>query len=264
MHICYNKRPPRTLHTTDNVYRDTNNKKLDEIGEQVHSLTAGFKELSKTVTSALENAHPSSPDGAHSTFKAAKHLDRLDQKDFQAVWYWDREPWSKLRGGKAEVKPDDPVLTIFLEDANGKPVPKQEMQAVRNHANGYFVGLWDTERAPSSWKYAPLDVRVDFVRKLEEEFEFLRYCDRHWKSEQIFMNYYPQFLKSRKKPGLSKRKERADSEGGNDEENPNGSKRSRVEESAPPPTQPTPRPARVCSLTYFILFHAYNVQSNPL
>lgn len=265
MHICYHKHPPHTLLVTDNVYRDTNSKKLDELSEQVRSLATGVKELSQTVMSALEGATSGSPDGVGSTYKAVKPLEHLPRKGFPDVQYWDRASWTELRSGKAGTKPDDPVLTIFIEDAAGNPVSKSKMQAVRNHANAYFAYLWNNKRGPKDWSHTTWHVWINFVWKLEEEFEFLRYCDQHWKSEQIFMNYYPQYRSSRIKNDTGKRKGRGDSEGGDtNEENPNGSKCPRVGEPTPPPTQPLPRPTRVHSLLYFTFIHAYDLQSNPL
>lgn len=227
--------------TLFNAYRSPDNERLDRLSEQVTTLTAKFEEFSKTTMSALTEAKLGG--GCQSIFMHSKHLDRLERTGFEALQYWYRDPWMEVRNGKATVDTDDPILVLFYEDKYGELVSKSEMKAAKNTAHAYFTFLWDNNRAPTSWTNASLDLQIDFIRKLEEEYEWLRYCDRHWKSEQIFMNYYPQWYKTKNKQKGKKRKERAEDEG--DEEasgNPSGSKHQRIDgqiESTPPPAQPT-------------------------
>jgi len=192
--------------------RDVNNKKLTDLSEQVLSVKNELTELSKTVLSALEEIKTLNCSGTGSFYKHSKHLPSLKPADHPDILYWYRQPWSDIRNRKNNVNSEDPTLTLFFEDAAGTLVPKSEIQAVRNFVTAYFIILWDNERAPLSWTKAPLDLRIDFVRSLEEEFEFLRYCDRHWKSEQIFMNYYPNWYsnKTEKKTKKSSKRKRTD------------------------------------------------------
>lgn len=173
----------------------------------------------------------------------SKPLPQLETTGLEAVEYWERGPWFEARNRTAIVETDDPILVLFCEDKNGKILPKSEIKAARNAVKAYFEFLWTKKIAPSCWGDAPLNLRTDFVRKMEEEYEWLRYCNRHWKAEQLFMNYYPQWYKSKTKP--RKRKEHPEDaivvDDDNNNENPSGSKRPRVEE--PEPTPPPARPA---------------------
>ena len=149
-----------------------NNRLLDELSKQVHSLATSFNELSKTVTSALEDTRSNGSGTAHPVYKYSKHLPTLKPTDFELeLPYWYRAPWSEIRNGKASVDTEDPILVLFFEDATGDIVPKSEIQSVRNFVKAYFELLWDNRRAPKSWTHAALDLQIDFVRNLEEEYE---------------------------------------------------------------------------------------------
>lgn len=265
------------LHTspaTNNALRSTYNKALNDLSTQVVALTAGFQELSKTVVSAIENI-PSGQSGfSDPVYKYTKHLPALKPAESIALPFWYRAPWSEIRNGsKAIPKSDSPILTLFCEDPEtGNLLPKTEIQAARNLLRGYFELLWTHNRAPPRWGEAPLDLQIDFIRTMEEEFKFLRYCDRHWKAEQLFMNYYPTWYDNKTKPKEKKKSsKRARTDDGDDNDdteitNDNGnsgnddngntanrSKRPRVEvDSNPPPPQPGPTTVRkrVCSLTH--------------
>lgn len=213
-------------------------RRVDELSEKVIILSASFTALSKAVTMALGDANPSGSNPNGSVFIYSKHLPCLERAGYEALAYWDREPWLKIRNGKIVIDVEDSILVLFFEDENGHIVSKPEIRAVRDTARSYFQLLWDKKLAPACWGDAPLELRIDFVRRLEVEYKWLRYCNRHWKSEQIFMNYYPQWYKSRKKKDY-KRRERSENQGDeNNDENPSGAKRPRVEDiKSTPPVQ---------------------------
>lgn len=205
-------------------------------------MTTGFEKFSKDIIASLEDAKLNGSGNRDSVFSYSKHLPSLERTGFEAIPHWFRETWAKVRnGGKSTVDTDDPILVLFCEDKNGGVVPKSELKAVHNTTKAYFEFLWTKKRAPACWGDAPLDLRIDFVHKMEEEFEWLRYCDRHWKAEQLFMNYYPQWYRTKTGPRKPKRKVQ-EADGEEDEGNPSSSKRPRVEEP-----QPTPPPVRPVS-----------------
>ncbi|KAF9642952.1 hypothetical protein BDM02DRAFT_3132746 [Thelephora ganbajun] len=182
---------------TVQTLRDGNNKRLNQLGEQVVALTVEFKELSKTMASALEDIKSNGTGGTESIFKHSKPLPHLKPDGFKGLKYWYKAPWSEIWNGKAIVDTEDPILVLFFEDETRGLVPKSKIQSVRNAVKAYFEFLQEKNRAPKSWTCAALDLQIDFTQTLEEEYEFLRYCDRHWKSKQIFMNYYSQWHKGK-------------------------------------------------------------------
>ena len=237
------------IRIANNTPRDTYGKSTRVLTENVLSLTNGFKELSKTVVSALESVASgrSQTGSSDPALELLKHLPALDPADFEGILYWYRAPWANIRGGKVIIDTDSPILTLFLEDKTGRLVPNSDMKAVRDHAFVYFKQLWAAGRAPKSWTNAPPNLQIGFVRHMEEEFEFLRYCHRHWKAEQVFMNYYPNWHFNQLGPQNKKGTKRArandkDNEGAGDDNN-TGSKRPRIEETESTPPQPAPTTA---------------------
>jgi hypothetical protein len=82
---------------------------------------------------------------------------------------------------------------------------------------------------------------------MEDNHSFLRFCDNHWKSEQVFITYYPAWHDNNvKKPGeVIDVDAETDSK---DEAGPSKRPRSDHSESTPPspaPTQVTTKRARV-------------------
>ena len=193
---------------------------VGKLVNHVESLVLGFKEL-KNAVSNLENNASGLSGVSDPVYQYRKHLPNLNHGDFPGLPYWHKAAWGEIcNGGKAVVKGDNPILTLFFKDATGDIAPKSEIQAARNLARSYFELLWTHKRAPPKWSDAPLDLQVDFIRTMEEDFGFLRFCDRHWKSEQIFMNYYPTWYsgKTGTKKKTSKRARPADDDG-NDGDN---------------------------------------------
>jgi hypothetical protein len=213
------------------------------LGEKITALATNFENFSKSIATSLEDAMLNSSSKKITPFLHSKHLPCLERTGFESLGYWFRGPWSDAKNRKVNVDTEDPVLVLFCEDAHGKIMAKGEIRAVRSSVKAYFEFLWTGGIAPSCWGDAPLDLRIDFVRRMEEEYGWLRYCHRHWKSEQLFMNYYPQWYKTKTTPRKSKRKERAvDGEHEHSNDTPSGSKRPRVEEPEPEPAPPSPPP----------------------
>ena len=142
-HICHCKYSQYTLH---GAYRDYNSRKLDQLSEQVVTLTLSFAEFSKSVSSAFEDIKSHGSD-TNSIFTYSKLLPCLDRTGFESIPYWNRGPWSEVRNRKTTVDTEDPVLVLFCEDENGHVVSKDELKALHNTVRAYFEFLW-TKKVP--------------------------------------------------------------------------------------------------------------------
>ena len=50
-------------------------------------------------------------------------------------------------------------------------------------------------KAPPSGQKADLQIRDEFVFLMERNFPWLRFCENHWKSDQLWSNHYPNWHK---------------------------------------------------------------------
>ena len=214
-------------------------------------------------------------------------LPQLDRKDYPNVTKWDA---SNYRGFRKNGKKDEDslegnhkakgsILSSYMEDENGNPIPNGKRDAVRAMARDFFIILLQHNRAPTCWDNAGLDVQNELTYQLESAFPFFRLCEDHWKSRQVATNSYSQWRGGKirnapKAPKIKKEKivqpkvidvDAGDGENNDkspkrpqvDEDDMRPSKRPRVEENrSPPPSDPcsarvTTQRQRVCEEFYY-------------
>ena len=125
---------------------------------------------------------------------------------------------------------------------------------------------------PTSLGKADADTRKAFVLFMEEGFHWLRYCENHWKSEQVWTNHYGPWLTSWKAGEVVVKTEaNTDDEDDTEDEDheddqtrapkrpqkggeTSKSKRPRVE-SPPPP--PRPAPTKVTTARIRVRLYSY-------
>jgi hypothetical protein len=341
-HICYctcTLLTLRDVYATRNVFRAAFNKLSGDLGQKVEAVTTEVKHLSETVaTSPLGINSGSSSDPSAATdrvlsalLSAAKDLPPLDRKDFKLIVHWFPTAYRELRkgapktediteddllaleGNDTEVastksgsskKKKDPTLPAFLEDKDGKLASRDERAAISALARSFWQYLLVKQRAPKTSRKVDIEIKLQFQRLMETNFECLRYCDNHWKVDQLWIGYYPSWLKTalRKQAEEAKKAAEAaakaaeagvidvdaDSSNGNEDDDeivevtgmdkgnkrasPDGgetnkSKRPRMDEpdkSAPAPATVTTKRARVCAPNPLTICLANDVQVNTL
>ena len=127
-------------------------------------------------------------------------LPQLAREDFPNVKYWDTDGYaSRRKHGKGDsheevqAKGKASVLSSFMEDENGDPIPESTKSAARKEAKGFFQLLLNMGRAPVKWGSASIDINNKLIYRLESGFPFIRLCDNHWKAAQIATNSYSQW-----------------------------------------------------------------------
>jgi hypothetical protein len=203
-------------------------------------------------------------------------LPQLDKAKYEKIKLWGPEEYQGYRkGGKRggenplTDKSNSSILSIFMEDENGNQIPEKTKKVVRKTAKAFYEGLLKNGNAPTAWGHATLSIRHTFINMLETEFPFLRFCEGHWKANQVATNSYSQwYLKAleRKAAALAKKANKRTTEehgiidvdvdendlenpskrpGDNEDNVPGPSKRPRVENPRPTSTIPRPRPTRI-------------------
>lgn len=262
---------------------------LAGMGQQLATISAGITDLHSNVAKALASVGTSSPaaPGSSSPSLASRTqlLPQLDRNDFPKVVHWERGVYKRLRkvakkGGKLEEEDggecghDDPedievrvtkilegltadnvsVTSCYMEDSDGKQVTASQKSAARNRAKRFWLKLAKNGGTPpASLGKVDSDTRDEFVVFMEEGFPWLRYCEDHWKSDQVWINHYSSWLKSLSTGGaVIKTEVNSDEEEDEDGQKmapkrpqeggeTSQAKRPRVDERGPPPPLP-PRP----------------------
>ena len=265
------------------------------MGQQLATISAGFNDLPTNIARALPSAGttpPAAPGSSASTVVVqVKPLPQLDRKDYENVVHWDRGMYKRLRKmSKKDERPEeedgdepeegDPqiearaaamrskltakkirITSCYMEDENGEQMPELQKTAARSRARGFWTKVSrNGGTPPASLGKADSDVRDSFVAYMEEGFPWLRFCENHWKSEQIWINHYGSWLTAFKNPArgaVVKAEDDADDEGDEDGQKKapkrpqeggetSKSKRPRVDEKEPtPPPPPGPAPTKI-------------------
>ena len=154
-------------------------------------------------------------------------LPQLDKANYPNIRQWTADEYHSYRKGVKrggeDVLTDRPtsVLSSYMEDETGNQVSDKTKKATRATAKGFFEQLLRDNSAPAAWGSAPLSIRNKLINILESEFPFLRFCEGHWKANQVATNSYSQWYQHAvdRKAGVEakKAKKKADAGAAEDE-----------------------------------------------
>ena len=207
--------------TTNNVYRKTYIKSL---GVNAPTVSSGFQSFSTQMETSLTDQKPTfmvaaatpialnTPSGTFDAFNSSgsssstipftrRLLSPLNKNNYKNVKFWFEDVYNALRkSGKKGDRPDpkegkkSSILSCFMEDENGEPIPKATRDAAREAARRFFISLLQKKQAPLTWGKAPDDVADELLYTLESRYSWLRLCDNHWKAKKIITNSYSQWI----------------------------------------------------------------------
>lgn len=212
---------------THDVSRASFDKISSDLGQKIEAMTSELKNISGTVVSSPGNVPVSSPGSStgpvlplFALLGNSKLLPRLDQKDYTKLAHWGPMIYRKLRrkvpksedaveddfgdleadspgpDERREPKKKDPILSRFLEDKDGNPISESDKKAILAMAASFWQYLLDNDRAPKNFRQTNIEIKLQWQILMESNFECLRYCDNHWKVDQLWINYYPSWLKT--------------------------------------------------------------------
>ena len=124
---------------------------------------------------------------------------QLNKADYPNIRQWTADEYHSYRkGGKRggeNALTDRPtsILSSYMEDEDGTQVSDKTKKATRATAKAFFEQLLLENNAPIAWGSAPLSIRNKLINILESEFPFLRFCEGHWKANQVATNSYSQW-----------------------------------------------------------------------
>ena len=125
--------------------------------------------------------------------------------NFKLVAFWENEPWQAIKN-KSGVKDTDsvsPVLSLFMEDEFGQPVSDDVKKEVRGDIAGYWTDVHNSDEDLGNWKEIGFKRREDFRKTMEGKYNWLRLCEGHWKTKQLWVNYFPSWKTSNLPPTVT-------------------------------------------------------------
>jgi len=206
------------IETMRNVFRDAHDKILNGLSQKIESMTSDLKGISASGNVAISPSASSSGSSDILTSILAKVslLPQLDRKGFENTSHWFPQAYRKLRrrakksgalastdmlleaGGSDPGAPKKkiPVLSCFLEDKDGMLISESQKKDLFAMAASYWQHILDKNRAPKNFRRINLEIKLQWRGLMESQFECLRFCDGHWKSDQVWINYYTNWRKT--------------------------------------------------------------------
>ena len=278
-----------------------NDSAIANLSHQVAVMAAAVRGLSNTVATTLADVKPAPLAPSNSTeLSSSNHalrvrlLPQLDRNQYKNVTHWGPELYKKLRKASKKTKPEDgeaddpspkpgtskkrsrpsndesPVTSCFMEDDQGGPIPLSQKNAVRLRARSFFHLLLERKKAPATAEKVDMESKDEFISIMEENYFFLRLCENHWKSEQVFRTYYPPWhdthVKKPQREGVINVDDDSDQEkpskrprtGDSDASFPNHPRMGEAKSTPPPrpaPKKITTKRKRVCTLGFLDCIH---------
>ena len=254
------------------------------MNQQLAAIATGIADLPANIAKSLEHIprpsatiEPPSSD-AKSRIVPLPQLDRNEVSDKIGHWTPDRYLAMRKKGKDDDTSDidgsapgDSPktsrregkksTLSCYMEDENGDPIPNTQRDAARARARSFWRKLFNQGVAPPKSGEADANITDEYIAFMEEGFPWLRYCENHWKSLQIWRNHYPSWHKDRmyeaRRAKMEVDADVIDVDAGRSNDQVKKSKRRRMDDDEPldsPGPAPTKR-SKVCMLVFFDYFH---------
>lgn len=107
------------------------------------------------------------------------------QDDHRFVKFWKQEAWQMHRRGAGIEDVDAPVLSIFMEDEFGNPIPEGIRRALRSDVYAFWI---DMKTPVEGYLETGLKIKESFRTTMEGKYPWLRLCEGHWKVGQVWTN----------------------------------------------------------------------------
>lgn len=121
----------------------------------------------------------------------------LRREDFRTR-YWNVASWREKRNN-GKIKDSDinaPIFSIFMEDEFGVLVSDEVKDEVLDTLQSYWIDVHDSGELICNWKETGFRRKEDFLATMERKFPWLRLCEGHWKTKQLWINYFGRWKRS--------------------------------------------------------------------
>jgi hypothetical protein len=141
--------------------------------------------------------------------RATTSLETYSRSDYPKITYWTKQEWNAIQAdtekkakgtpivagtrGATRSSKGENVMMLFLQNKDGTPVSGTDAAYIRDFARSIWRGFYLRGMAPETWGSVALDVKNDYIFEMEKKWEVLRYCENHWKANNLATLTYSQW-----------------------------------------------------------------------
>jgi hypothetical protein len=147
-----------------------------------------------------------SPVTPHNEESKPTHV--YSRSEYPNIKYWTKKEWLDAQSakkksskpadqpgtrGRKRISQGENVSAHYLEDEDGTPVNGMDVSKIREYARSIWIEFETRGVAPKKWSQMPRNVKDEYVSDMEKQWPILRYCDDHWKANQVASSTYSQW-----------------------------------------------------------------------
>jgi hypothetical protein len=165
------------------IYSENYDALIDKIDETKEEIKAMIEQIQTSIADANASQSPALAEDLH-------------QKNFDTC-FWNAASWRGLRSnGAKDLDLNAPILSLFMEDQAGNPISEEVRADVYDTIQSYWIDVRDDGEQVRLWKETGLRRKEDFLAKMERKFPWLKLCEGHWKTKQLWINYFGKWKKT--------------------------------------------------------------------
>jgi hypothetical protein len=177
------------MNITNTVSRDAHSALLQGIHRNVELTREDIKNLAGRITTGPIDDSTTGP----------REIPLNPQREhFKDSTWWDPDQWQAIRAGSGVNDTDSSVMTMYMEDEHGKPIPSSTKTALRGDVYAYWTDLARTHPQDiRNYSELGLHRKEHFRETFEGRYPWLRLCSGHWKVDHLWMSYFKAWKRPR-------------------------------------------------------------------
>jgi hypothetical protein len=122
------------------------------------------------------------------------------REDYQLLNYYNPDTWLNIKNkggrGPRELSIESPIISLFMEDEFGNPIPETIKGKLRGDLIAYWNEVHRSGELLRNFTETGITRKDDFRKFFEGKYNWLRLCEGRWKVDQLWINYFGTWKKN--------------------------------------------------------------------
>jgi len=105
------------------------------------------------------------------------------------VQFWKKDTWQSIRNGQQTNGTDLSILSLFMEDEFGQPIPKGIQDKLRADLYDFWTDKRNDGKLQTKTDDNGLRLKEECRMLVEGRYPWLRLCEGHWKAGQLWQYF---------------------------------------------------------------------------